>query len=96
MARLLFNRREFRLPSFDLTPLDFGISIDSDELLLEDVVTAVRSSGPDLRVVHSAPTAGELRESIERHLEVSKQAPPQIDAADELRNALAELRRSIG
>lgn len=39
------------------------------------------------------PTAGELHLSIERHL--SNEGAGDTDAADELRNALAELRRSL-
>jgi hypothetical protein len=39
-------------------------------------------------------TAGELRQSIERQLG-NKQARGSIDAAEELRSALAEIRRSL-
>ena len=87
-------RRGFSLPEFELAPLEFEPA-GADELLLDEVVASIAEL-PDPQMPSAAvPTAGELHESIERHLRASN-APAQADPVDELRDALAQLRRSIG
>ena len=94
LTRLL-ARRTFRLPQFDVGALEFD---QLAELMLQD---PVRSSVPPSKVVslsRAAPTAGELRDSIERHLQAKGgpvPAAPALSPADELKNALAELRSSL-
>ncbi|MFL6733497.1 MAG: hypothetical protein ACJ8EY_02245 [Sphingomicrobium sp.] len=66
------------------------------ELLLEDVLGEI---GPESRVVRLfdpalMPTAGQLHSKIERHLEAQK-ADSYPDAAQALKDALADLRRSL-
>lgn len=46
-------------------------------------------------LAHSAPEAGQLRAPTERHLRAVQDSRP-VDAADELRQALSQLRRSLG
>ena len=65
-----------------------------DELLLEDRLTMP----PDSRVVRlfdprSLPTAGELRDQVERHLDGAPRHYP--DATSELYEALTALKRSL-
>lgn len=67
------------------------------ELLLED---ALPVPDPDSRVVQlfapgRMPTAGQLRDRIDRHLADGSRAAAPGDASDELSEALAELRRSL-
>ena len=97
MTRIL-PRRHFRLREFDLAPLAFEMDADTEEgeLLLDRVVS--RSDDQPGVVALAAPTAGELHASIERHLRSADRPckPPETDARDELRDALAELRRSLG
>lgn len=88
---LLRPRRAFSLPEFALEPLDF---IAQDELVLDEVVASIGPE-PAPAPLAAVPTAGELRHRIERHLRAVERPSPQADAADELRDALAQLRRSI-
>lgn len=81
----LFARRSFPLPPFEVVPLEFDEDCAAGELLLD------QPAAPPCAV----PTAGELRESIERHLRGAGAGAPRSDAADELRDALAELRRTL-
>lgn len=68
------------------------------ELLLDDPLPA---PAPDSRVVQlfadgRMPTAGQLKQRIDRHLAGTERAPPvKHDASDALSEALAELRRSL-
>lgn len=98
LAIPLLRRRRFPLPAFDLAPLAFEMAGAEDELLLDRVVTRPVESPHIVALGAPMPTPGQLRESIERHLRAAEGAPeaPPPDARDELRNALAELRRSIG
>lgn len=85
LTRLL-SRRQFPLPQFDLAPLAFEIGC---------------APADDPVEVDSIPrTPGEMRESIERHLRLVRAEDEQPllehDAVDELRDAIAELRRSLG
>lgn len=96
LTDLLRPRRAFPLPPFDLAPLEF---VEEDVLVLDEVVASI---GPVPEPVESdpAPTAGELHSKIETHLRIvaeSREAPEPVanDAAEELRNALAQLRRSV-
>lgn len=69
---------------------------DDGALLLDDVLAEM---APESRVVrlfepHAIPTAGELREQIDRHLRgAACQTPP--DASADLHEALDVLRRSL-
>jgi len=95
----LFAEREYSLPPFDLAPLAFELQspVDEDELLLDRVVSAGEGQANVVVLSGSAPTAGELRESIERHLDSTQEIETTpVDAVDDLRSALAELRRSLG
>lgn len=96
MSRL-WQRSQFSLPPFELAPLEFEVEAGEplDELLLDEVVASIGRDADAVAVTQPMPTAGELRDSIERHLRGSRHGAPAVDAADELRQALAELRRSI-
>lgn len=64
-----------------------------DALVLDDILAKL---APDSRVVRlfdpaATPTPGQLRASIDRHLD----GGPQPDASRSLHDALAELRRSL-
>ena len=95
----IWPQRDFSLPAFELTPLEFEKAGEtSDELLLDAAVVSIGSgtgSGAT-SVVEPLPTAGELQARIERHLHRVQDCAPTVDAAAELRDALAELRRSLG
>lgn len=67
------------------------------ELLLDDPLPA---PAPDSRVVQlfadgRMPTAGQLKQRIDRHLAEAERPPVTTDASDALSEALAELRRSL-
>lgn len=94
----IFPRRQFRLPEFDLAPLAFEMARTSgNELLLDRVVTRTEDDPKIVALAPPMPTAGELCASIERHLRATDRppAPQPAEAVDELRNALADLRRSL-
>lgn len=93
----LLSKRGYKLTQFELAPLEFVGDVDEsrDELLLDDVVASIAAHPGVVPLVRPMPTAGELQASIERHLHGSKDPTPPMDPADELRNALAELRRSL-
>jgi hypothetical protein len=103
--------RRLPVPIFDLRKIDpdepaelllterYAPPVDpaSEPLVLDDILAEL---GPDSRVVRlfdpaSMPTAGQLNQRIERHLD--KDVPPATpaDAAQALHDALAELRRSL-
>lgn len=99
LTRLL-ARRAFPLAQFDLVPLAFELQQEAgeDELLLDRAVTAVANQPNVIALAASKRTPGELHESIERHLRTAKDGGPPLlaqDVVDELREALAELRRSL-
>jgi hypothetical protein len=83
--------RGFRLASFDVQSLDFDGALPDD--LLEEVAQSVQTDEPVVRPVHPAPTAGELDQSIQRHLRAQDRSG---EAADDLHVVLSELRRSLG
>lgn len=87
------------MPPFELQDLEFTaavVSEESDESLLDELAESIGSQPPIVRLCGAAPTPGEMQAAIASHLQV-KQVPDQpSDAADELRSALAELRRSLG
>jgi hypothetical protein len=94
----LFARRGFPLPQFDLAPLAFDVRPpDEDELSLDRRLPLDDNS--NVIALPGAPqTPGELHESIERHLRDGRGHGPQRleqDAVGELREALADLRRSL-
>lgn len=98
LAIPLLRRRKLPLPAFDLAPLAFEMAATDDELLLDRVVSRPGESPDVVALSAPMPTPGQLHASIESHLRTAERAPEAAatDARDELRNALAELRRSIG
>ena len=65
----LLAEREYSLPPFDLAPLAFELqSLEEGELLLDRVVSPGDGQANVVALSGPVPTAGELRESIERHL----------------------------
>lgn len=92
-ADLFRPRREFTLPPFALGPLEFE---SDDALLLDSIVVPATASANEPSSSERYPTAGELHESIERHLRSNTDRERPGEAAEELREALAQLRRSIG
>lgn len=75
-----------QMPLFDPVPLEF----EAEELVLDRAIE--RDGGPVVRLVQPLPTPGELRDTVERYLEVKRQP---ADATEELRGALTQLRRSV-
>jgi hypothetical protein len=65
-----------------------------EELVLEDVLEAIESDSRVVRLFESNDTAGEMQTRIERHLH-SARRQAHADAAQELHEALAALRRSL-
>ena len=96
----LFARRTFSLAEFELAPLDFTAEVTSElaELLLDQPIAAAEPSSTVVAFPRAVPTPGEMHRSIERHLEARDAVPAAASAspAEELRLALAELRRSLG
>jgi hypothetical protein len=97
LARLL-ARRCFELPEFELRPLEFESEAAEElaELLLDKPMAA--SATNVVAMPRPMPTAGELRDSIERHLRNKASgagAGERLSPADELKLALAELRQSL-
>lgn len=95
----LFARREFVVPHFELQPLEFEPENNprADESQLSRAITAAADSNV-VAFVQLTPTPGELRASIEHHLRATSETLPRNEAPDpveELRNALADLRRSL-
>ena len=87
--------------SWDELLLDQPLLVDGSdavaELLLDDPLPAAM---PDSRVVQlfadgRMPSAGQLRDRIDRHLAEAGKPAPVGDASDALSAALAELRRSL-
>jgi hypothetical protein len=69
----------------------------SEELVLDDILAEL---GPQSRVVRlfdrsSMPTAGQLKDRIDRHLHHEDSPAAPADASQALYEALAELRRSL-
>ena len=100
LTRLLASR-EFSLPQFDLAPLAFELQQHAaeDELLLDRAITTVADQPNVVTLATAKRTPGEMHESIERHLRTARDGGPPLlaqDIVDELRDALAELRRSLG
>lgn len=93
---------ELLLDTVYLAPAVMAAAADAvAELLLDDPLP---SPAPDSRVVQlfadgRMPTAGQLKQRIDRHLADSDRPladrPPATDASDALSEALAELRRSL-
>jgi hypothetical protein len=65
-----------------------------DELVLEDVLEAIETDSRVVRLFEPSDTAGEMQARIDRHLH-STRRQAQADAAQELHEALAALRRSL-
>lgn len=96
--------RKLPMQIFDVRQIDphdppdmLPAATEPEPLVLDDILGEL---GPDSRVVRlfdpaAMPTPGQLNDRIERHLgrDVPPIAPP--DASQALRDALAELRRSL-
>jgi hypothetical protein len=95
----LLGRRSFRLSDFDLQPLAFEMCARPDDgTLVLDRPVARSDDSNVIALGQPIPTAGELRDSIERHLRSTRDGDPARsppDPVDELREALADLRRSL-
>jgi hypothetical protein len=65
-----------------------------EELVLEDVLEAIETDSRVVRLFEPSDTAGEMQARIDRHLH-STRRQAQADAAQELHEALAALRRSL-
>jgi hypothetical protein len=65
-----------------------------EELVLEDVLEAMESDSRVVRLFEPNDTAGEMQARIERHLHAARHQA-QANAAQELHEALAALRRSL-
>jgi hypothetical protein len=93
----LLPKREFRLPPFELVPLEFDAVGDEQpgELLLDEAVAILASAAAEDSEGLAMPTPRELKASIEHHLRDDSENRTRSDAAEELRNALAELRRAV-
>ena len=93
--------RPFPLPQFELAPLDFEEErlTELAELLLDDPLSQA-SIASNVVAIHDADSCpGRMQARIERHLETRDAAHPKtepITPAEELQQALADLRRSIG
>ena len=97
----IFGSRMFNLAEFELAPLDFceEASAELAELILDRPVVEADLESTVVPFPRALPTPGEMRETIARHLEAKDCADPAIapaSPAEELRLALAELRRSLG
>jgi hypothetical protein len=95
LMQRVWPKRTFRLPPFELTALEFELEQDEEPLLLDEIAAEVGAQAPAIRLVHPSPSAGELHKSIERHLSGSNGDHRRVDTAEELRDALAELRQSL-
>ena len=89
----LFRASEFALPAFETLPLEF--EPEADELVLDSIVAGIGPESRVVRLVQPMPTAGELQARIDDHLRGPVDVEPVVDAAEELRIALAELRQSL-
>lgn len=71
--------------------------LDSGELLLDDILAEIETDPTVVNLFdpHSMPTAGDLQETIDRHLQASSNPADPPDAAKALSDALAELRHSL-
>ncbi len=94
LTRLL-GRRSFRLPQFEVPALEFHRLA---ELILEEPFEPKELPANVVRLPRANPTAGELRDSIERHLQARDgdgAAGRDLSPGEELKNALAELRGQL-
>lgn len=106
------RRAEHALADFAIEPLETGellldmpyeAKVEEEVLLLDEPlpVTAPESRVVELFALPAMPTAGQLKERIDRHLAGAPRStlpdmqPPQADAAAALYAALDELRRSL-
>ena len=96
----VFDVREIEetgLPELLLTDRHEEPASAEEPLLLDDILSEL---APDSRVVRlfdpaTMPTPGQLNASIERHLGKDGSEAAPRDASQALRDALAELRRSL-
>ena len=96
--RSLWPRSGFSLPPFDLPPLEFETGREAaEELVAAEVVVSLRARPCAVPPERAFPTAGQLSARIEQHLHGSvRTSVPAVDAAAELRQALSQLRNSLG
>ena len=93
---LPWTRSQFALPKFELQPLDFsGEASDGGELVLDEIAAGISAAPPVVAFHKPGESIADLRERIDRHLNRTPHTERQPDAAEELRIALCELRRSL-
>ena len=85
-----------RLPAAPaaFVPLPLEFDGEPDRLLPDETLDADAASPRVVRLFGPLPTPGEMHETIERHLGGRSRGAP--DATEELREALAQLRRAAG
>ena len=90
------TRSRFALPQFELQPLEFSCEgPDAGDLVLDEIAAGI-AAAPSVVAFHKpGESIAEICERIDRHLHSTPNAARQADAADELRIALCELRRSL-
>ena len=90
------TRSQFALPQFELQPLEFSCDgPDAGDLVLDEIAAGIAAARSVVAFHKPGQSIAEIRERIERHLHGTPNATRQADAADELRIALCELRRSL-
>lgn len=105
LARIDRGGAAYRLPAWTAAePLDAGETGPDDEmeLLLDDMIAPVADDSRVVRLFAPMPTAGQLKDRIDRHLAgqpaaagVASTPIATPDASEALHLALAELRRSL-
>lgn len=65
------------------------------ELVLDDILEAVEQDSRVVRLFDPEGTPGDMQSRIDRHLQDRAPTPAQVDATQELHEALAALRRSL-
>lgn len=80
-----------------LTDVFFADAIDDQALVLDDILAKLGSEARVVRLFDAAamPTPGELKASVDGHLDADRRLPELPDASQALHEALAELRRSL-
>lgn len=93
------DMERLRAELHEIAPEARPVPVAETELLLEDVLPRIRGESRVIQMFgHAAPTPGELKSRIDRHLNGAGRVPPlpsQPDASQALYDALADLRRSL-
>lgn len=94
----LGRSRRFPLPDFELASLEFEVGpalAELGELLLDEPIEQDQAVPGVVTMIQRVPTPGQLSASIDQHLNDREGAAAAAGAAEELRSALAELKRSL-